>query len=92
MAKHPWRFQGDIAYGESDPMVTVFMGDLETDEDTGDVSVRQDTRNPVTMRLSELKNAAHLASPDEMEKVRVKQRDDRVAAAAAAKVRQGAGK
>lgn len=69
MAKLPWRFQGDIAYGQTDPTVTVFMGETETDEETGIVSIRQDVRNPVTMPLSELKSASHLADPKKMQEV-----------------------
>lgn len=74
MAKLPWRFQGDIAYGESDPLVTVFMGETMTDTDTGVVSIHQDTRNPVTLRLSELASAAHLADPAKMQAIAAKQK------------------
>jgi hypothetical protein len=67
MAKQPWRFQGDIAYGETDPVVTVFMGEPERDGETGEMVIRQDARNPVTMKLSELKSAAHLANAKTMQ-------------------------
>lgn len=85
MAKVPWRFQGDIAYGEKDPLVTVFMGETETDEETGEVSTRQDTRNPITMKLSELTSASHIADPDTMGKVADVQKQARVKARADAK-------
>jgi hypothetical protein len=48
---YPWRFQGDAAYQEKDPQVTVFLGELETFD--GKVMIRQDVRNPVTMKLSQ---------------------------------------
>ena len=53
MPKRVWRFQGDVALNETDPMVTVFLGNIETNEDTNEDEVRQDVRNPVTMPLSE---------------------------------------
>jgi hypothetical protein len=53
MAKQVWRFQCDVPYGETDPIVTVFLGSTEVDEDSEQTVVRQDTRNPVTMPLSE---------------------------------------
>lgn len=50
--KQVWRFQSDPPIGELDPMVTVFLGELETYD--GVASIRQDTRDPVTMKLSEM--------------------------------------
>lgn len=79
MAKVPWRFQGDIARGEIDPLVTVFMGDEVTDEGTGVVTVRQDVSDPVVMKLSELASASHLADPKKMDEVATKQRGKRIA-------------
>jgi hypothetical protein len=31
--KHPWRFQGDMAGGESDPVVTMISGESVAHED-----------------------------------------------------------
>lgn len=60
MSKRPWRIQGDIAHGENDPILTVFLGDVEHD-DHGNPSVRQDVRSTVLMRLSALAGASDLA-------------------------------
>lgn len=52
MAKAPWRFQGDIKPGETDPMVTVFLGRVVEDDD-GETEVLQDTGDPVQIKLSD---------------------------------------
>jgi hypothetical protein len=79
MANVPWRFQADIAPGETDPVVTVFMGDTYVDEESGQTRVRQDTVDPVTMKLSELKSALHLADPKQMGALHHKQKQERAA-------------
>lgn len=66
MALLPWRFQAEVAKGETDPLVIVFMGPERyvMDDDgqaTTDTFVDQDTSNPVQMPLSEL--PAALADP-----------------------------
>jgi len=50
----PWRFQADVAVDNPDPDVTVFIGDSVTNDVTGEKVVHQDTRDPVTVKLSEL--------------------------------------
>jgi hypothetical protein len=65
--KVPWRFQGDISYGETDPVMTVFMGEVLKDE-AGNVTVRQDVTNPVVMKLSALGDALKIADPVAMTK------------------------
>jgi len=54
MAKRIWRVNFDISATETDPTVTVYVGKVETDDDTGAVTVRQDTRWPVVKKLSEI--------------------------------------
>jgi hypothetical protein len=59
MAMLPWRLQGDIAKGETDPLVTVFMGPeryiLDADGNpTSQTFIEQNTADPVIMKLSEL--------------------------------------
>jgi hypothetical protein len=66
MALYPWRFQADLTKGETDPMVTVFVGAErakidETGEPTAETFVEQDVSNPVQVRLTEL--PALLADP-----------------------------
>lgn len=65
MAKFPWRLQGDIAQGEIDPVVTVFMGAERAvmDDDgnpTAEVFIEQSTADPVMLPLSQV--AAALAA------------------------------
>lgn len=48
-----WRFQCDVAYGENDPFVTVFLGPVIEGRDNV-ISIQQDASNPLTMRLSDL--------------------------------------
>ena len=79
--KHPWRFQGDIAYGETDPMITVFMGEVETDED-GKTSIRQDTRYPVQMKLSELAGLSDLVNAQKLDGIRIANKEAEKAAIA----------
>lgn len=50
----PWRFQADLTVGNADPDVTVFIGDTITNDVTGIKTVHQDTRDPMTVKLSEL--------------------------------------
>jgi len=73
--KQVWRFQCDPPLGEKDPMVTVFLGELETYD--GTVSVRQDTRDPVTMKTSEL--VVLMATPEKITELQEKQRAERKA-------------
>lgn len=54
MATYPWRFQADLKAGESDPDVTVFVGDMHTNSVTGEEKIYQDTSNPEIVKLSEL--------------------------------------
>jgi hypothetical protein len=66
MALFPWRFQAEVPNGESNPLVTVFMGPErasmdDAGEPTGDTFVQQDTSDPVQIPLSEL--PAALANP-----------------------------
>ena len=61
MAVVAWRFQCDPALGETDPMVTVFVGDTFTNDETGERTVQHDTTNPASVKLSEL--PAFLAAP-----------------------------
>jgi hypothetical protein len=66
MALYPWRLQGEIGKGETDPMVTVFMGAEravmdDNGEPTAERFIQQDTKNPAVMKLSEV--AAALADP-----------------------------
>jgi len=53
MAKVPWRLQGDIPLGVSDPEITVFLGDVWTNSED-EQKVDQSTADPVVMKLSEL--------------------------------------
>jgi hypothetical protein len=62
MALYPWRLQGDIARGETDPTVTVFLGAEravmdENGEPTAETFIEQDTREPLQMALSEAMTA-----------------------------------
>jgi hypothetical protein len=66
MAFLPWRIQGDITKGETDPPITVFTGveRAVVDDDgkpTGDTFIEQNTSNPVVLKLSEVPTA--LADP-----------------------------
>jgi hypothetical protein len=66
MALLPWRFQADVAQGETDPRVTVFMGPErsvmdENGEPTEATFVEQSTTDPVQLQLSQL--SAALADP-----------------------------
>ena len=54
MATYPWRFQADLKAGESDPDVTVFVGDMHTNSVTGEEKIYQDTSNPETVKLADL--------------------------------------
>ena len=66
MAIYPWRFQADVAKGDLDPMVTLFVGpERHVLDDNGEPTeatfVQQDTSNPVQLQLSDL--SAVLADP-----------------------------
>jgi hypothetical protein len=59
MALFPWRFQADVVIGETDPLVTLFVGAEravmdDNGEPTGETFVQQDTSKPVQLRLTEL--------------------------------------
>jgi hypothetical protein len=59
MALFPWRFQADVVIGETDPLVTLFVGAEratmdDNGEPTGATFVQQDTSNPLQLRLTEL--------------------------------------
>jgi len=54
MATYPWRFQADLKPGDTDPNVTVFVGDMHTNSVTGEEKIYQDTFNPEIVKLSEL--------------------------------------
>ena len=76
MAIFPWRLQGEIVKGETDPLVTVFIGPEryvldDAGEPTATTFVQQDTGNPVQMKLSEL--PAALADPTILAGLRQKQ-------------------
>jgi hypothetical protein len=73
MAKYPWRFQADIPVGETDPLVTVFMGPVRvvTDDDgnpTEEFFIEPDTSEPVQLRLSALGSALADGTLDQMRK------------------------
>lgn len=76
MAIYPWRFQADVAMGEVDPMVTLFVGperhvlDDNGEPTIGETFVQQDTSNPVQLKLSEL--PAALADPSTITRLRQK--------------------
>jgi len=75
MALYPWRLQGDIAKGELDPMVTVFLGPERAKMDdqgnpTTETFIEQTTSDPVQMKLSEV--VAALANPTSLAALRVK--------------------
>jgi hypothetical protein len=66
MALLPWRFQADLAKGEIDPQVTVFVGPerqvVDADGNgTGVTFIDQVTTSPAVLPLSQL--AAALADP-----------------------------
>jgi hypothetical protein len=66
MALLPWRFQADVAKGEIDPPVTVFMGpERAVMDDDGNPTeatfVEQSTGDPIQLPLSQL--SAALADP-----------------------------
>lgn len=59
MALYAWRFQAEVAKGEVDPMVTVFVGPEryimdEMGVPTQETFVDKDVTNPVLCKLSEL--------------------------------------
>jgi hypothetical protein len=54
MATYPWRFQADLTEGDTDPDVTVFIGDTVTNDATGEKTLHQNTADPVIVKLSEL--------------------------------------
>jgi len=60
MSAYPWRFQADISADNLDPDVTVFVGDMFTNDTTGEKTLYKDTNNPETVKLSEL--SSYLAS------------------------------
>lgn len=75
MAILPWRFQADLAKGEVDPLVTVFVGPErqmmdDTGAPTGTTFIDQTTTNPATLKLSEL--PAALANPSILVGMRTK--------------------
>lgn len=76
MAKYPWRVQGDIAHGERDPVLTVFMGEVRTDED-GRMYIEQETRDPVEMRLSEIESVLDLVDAKKLDGKRIEQKESR---------------
>ena len=66
MAIYPWRLQADVAKGDTDPTVTLFVGPErhvldDNGEPTAETFIQQDTTNPVQLPLSEL--GAVLADP-----------------------------
>ncbi len=54
MPTYPWRFQADLSVDQPDPYVTVFVGDVHTNDSTGEKKIYPDTSDPMTVRLSEL--------------------------------------
>lgn len=82
MPKLVWRFQADVRYGDDDPMVTVFLGETETED--GVTIVRQDTRDPVTVKLSALASALALVDHATFQGEQVRQKAARKAAEEAA--------
>ena len=69
MPMYPWRIQADLTKGETDPMVTVFVGPERAVMDaagnpTSETYVEQSTSSPATVALSEL--SAALADPSRL--------------------------
>jgi hypothetical protein len=59
MALFPWRFQAEVAKGEADPVVTVFVGPEratldENGDPTGGTFVEQSTLDPLEVPMSQL--------------------------------------
>jgi hypothetical protein len=54
MATYPWRFQADLKEGDTNPDVTVFIGDTITNDETGEKIVHQNTADPVIVKLADL--------------------------------------
>lgn len=54
MAKLPYHFQGVITPDNLDPNVSVFMGEMYTNDDTGEKTIVQLPEPPQTVKLSEL--------------------------------------
>lgn len=78
--KRVWRIQADISLDETDPMVTMFLGPIETDDIDGTVFVRQDTQFPVFIPLSGV--SVYLKGNDHSEVVAMQ--DTKIAAQQAA--------
>jgi len=64
MAIYPWRFQCDLQEGDTNPDVTVFIGDTTTNDTTGEKTLHKGTNDPEIVKLSDLSNyiATGLAS------------------------------
>jgi hypothetical protein len=54
MATYPWRFQADLKEGDTNPDVTVFIGDTVTNDTTGEKTIHQSTADPVIVKLADL--------------------------------------
>lgn len=71
MALYPWRFQSDIPKGQTDPVVTVYLGPerakLDADGNpTSEGFIEQSTSDARQCKLSEL--PAALADPSTLKK------------------------
>ena len=79
MALYPWRFQAEVAKGETDPMVTVFVGAErvvinDAGEPTNDTFIQQDTSDPIMVPLSQL---ASVFGSKELTRMRAQQKAKR---------------
>ena len=81
MSKAVWRFQCDIPLGETDPLVTCFVGRTEEDDD-GNTVTRQETGDPVMIRLSELPSYLGKKDHSDVAEMQADIRAERNAAAA----------
>ena len=80
MALYPWRFQAEVAKGEIDPEVTVFVGGErfvldDNGEPTSETFIQQDTSDPVRTTLSGLSGL--LADTAALTELRAEQKSKR---------------
>jgi len=54
MTTYPWRFQADLTPGVINPDVTVFIGDLMTNNATGEQTLARTVNDPVVVKLADL--------------------------------------
>lgn len=71
--RYPWRIQGEVKPGETDPMMTVFMGQTRGDQ------IEHDVTDPVEVPLSKLVSTL---DGDQLQAINEQQVASRVAAGA----------